>query len=51
MRLQRQFWDGTVQLSGFANSLREVDRAAEITRGVPSVKDVSNDILLKEASR
>ncbi|MCX7146862.1 MAG: BON domain-containing protein [Sulfuritalea sp.] len=43
--------NGTVQLSGFANSLREVDRAAEIARGVPGVKDVSNDILLKQTSR
>lgn len=42
---------GTVQLSGFANSLKEADRAAEIAREVPGVKNVSNDILLKQASR
>jgi hypothetical protein len=43
--------NGTVQLSGFANSLLELDRAAEIARMVPGVKDVRNDILLKQASR
>lgn len=43
--------NGTVQLSGFANSLLEADRAAEIARMVPGVKDVRNDILLKQASR
>ena len=38
---------GVVQLSGFANSLQEADRAAEIARTVPGVIEVRNDILLK----
>jgi hyperosmotically inducible protein len=51
LRIKVTSSNGTVQLSGFANSLREVDRAAEIARGVPGVKNVSNDILLKQAPR
>lgn len=39
--------NGMVQLSGFAGSSQEVARAEAITRGVPGVRDVRNDILLK----
>ncbi|MDD5250389.1 MAG: BON domain-containing protein [Rhodocyclaceae bacterium] len=39
---------GVVQLSGFANSAQEADRAAEVARKVPGVKDVKNDIMLKK---
>jgi osmotically-inducible protein OsmY len=42
---------GVVQLSGFANSLLEAERAEEVARKVPGVKEVKNDILLKQASR
>jgi len=38
---------GIVQLSGFANSSLEANRAAEIARRIPGVKDVKNDIILK----
>ena len=38
---------GVVQLSGFANSLQEADRAAAIARTEPGVIEVRNDILLK----
>lgn len=38
---------GVVQLSGFANSSMEANRAAEVARKIPGVKDVKNDILLK----
>ena len=38
---------GVVQLSGFANSLQEADRAGEIARTVPGVIEVKNDIRLK----
>jgi osmotically-inducible protein OsmY len=41
---------GTVQLSGFANSLAEVSRATEIARNVPGVRSVVNDIRLKTAA-
>lgn len=38
---------GTVQLSGFANSAAEVNRAVEIARTTDGVRDVKNDIRLK----
>lgn len=38
---------GTVQLSGFANSRLEADRAGDVARRVAGVKSVRNDILLK----
>jgi len=38
---------GTVQLSGFANSSTESQRAVELARSVKGVKSVKNDILLK----
>lgn len=40
---------GTVQLSGFANSQLEIDRAGEIARGVTGVVAVKNNIQLKSA--
>lgn len=36
---------GTVQLSGFADSQQEIDRAVELARNVEGVKSVKNDIL------
>jgi len=38
---------GVVQLSGFANSVQEANRAADVARAIPGVKDVKNDIRLK----
>ena len=38
---------GTVQLSGFVNSQKAVDKAAEITRSVEGVKSVKNDLIVK----
>ncbi len=38
---------GTVQLSGFANSRLEADRAGDVARRVAGVKEVTNDILLR----
>lgn len=40
---------GTVQLSGFANSVDERERAVELARGIKGVKSVKNDIRLKSA--
>ena len=40
---------GIVQLSGFANSAQEADRAAVVAREIPGVKQVKNDIRLKPA--
>jgi len=38
---------GVVQLSGFADSQREISRAASVTRGVKGVKSVKNDLRIK----
>lgn len=38
---------GAVQLSGFANSPQEIDRAVQIARSVKGVTSVKNDIRLK----
>jgi len=38
---------GTVQLTGFVSSRAATDRAAEVTRGVPGVTSVRNDMRLK----
>ncbi|CAM5422760.1 BON domain-containing protein [Thauera mechernichensis] len=38
---------GTVQLSGFAKSSTERNRAAEIARGTPGVRTVKNDIAIR----
>lgn len=38
---------GVVQLSGFANTQMEIDRAVEVARGVKGVQSVKNDIRLK----
>ena len=38
---------GTVQLSGFAKSTAERNRAVEIARTTPGVKAVKNDIVIR----
>lgn len=40
---------GVVQLSGFVDSAIEKTRAEEVARGVPGVRDVTNNIQLKAA--
>lgn len=40
---------GTVQLSGFANTERERQRAGTLTRSVAGVQSIQNDIQLKQA--
>ena len=42
-------YKGTVQLSGFAKSQAEINKAVQIARNVTGVKSVKNDILLKAA--
>lgn len=39
--------NGTVQLSGFAKSQQEKDRAAEIARTTKHVRDVRNNIVVR----
>ena len=38
---------GTVQLSGFVNSQKAVDKAGEITRSVKGVKSLKNNLIVK----
>ena len=38
---------GTVQLSGFVNSQKDVERADEIARNVKGVRSVKNNLILK----
>ncbi|HSN33709.1 MAG TPA: BON domain-containing protein [Ideonella sp.] len=47
MRIQVETLNGTVQLSGFADSDLERQRAADIARNVPDVKNVRNNIIVK----
>lgn len=45
--IQASTFKGTVQLSGFAGSQREIDRATEVARNVQGVNSVENNIQLK----
>ena len=40
-------YKGTVQLSGFVDSQRAVDKAGQIARGVDGVKSVKNNLRVK----
>ncbi|MEN6468789.1 MAG: BON domain-containing protein [Smithella sp.] len=40
-------YQGTVQLSGFVNSQKAVDKANEIAKSVKGVKSIKNDLILK----
>ena len=40
-------YKGTVQLSGFANSQKAIDKAGEIARSVKGVTSVKNDLIVK----
>jgi osmotically-inducible protein OsmY len=42
-------YKGTVQLSGFAKSQAEINRAVQIARNVAGVQAVKNDVLLRAA--
>ena len=47
MRIQVETLNGTVQLAGFATSDAEKSKAGELARGVPDVKDVRNNIIVR----
>ena len=47
MRISVETLKGNVQLSGFATSQAEKDRAATIARAVPDVKAVTNNIVVR----
>lgn len=49
MRIQVETLNGTVQLSGFATTQAEKDRAAQIARATPDVKEVRNNIIVRPA--
>jgi len=38
---------GTVQLSGFVNSQKAIDKAVEIVRGVKGVESIKNNLIVK----
>ena len=40
-------FQGTVQLSGFVNSQKAVDKAGEIVRSVKGVKSIKNNLIVK----
>jgi len=40
-------YQGTVQLSGFVNSQKAVDKAGEIVRSVKGVKSLKNNLIVK----
>ncbi len=40
-------YKGVVQLSGFVNTQKAVDKAVEITRSVKGVQSVKNDLIVK----
>lgn len=46
MNIKVDTYQGVVQLSGFANSQGEADKAAQIARATSGVKSVKNDIRL-----
>jgi osmotically-inducible protein OsmY len=47
MRISVETLNGTVQLSGFADSETERQRAVDVARAVPDVKQVRNNIVVK----
>ena len=47
MRIQVESLKGTVQLAGFATSQAEKDRAGQLARSTPDVKDVRNNIIVR----
>ncbi len=40
-------YQGVVQLSGFVDSQKTVDKAADFVKSVKGVKDVKNDLIVK----
>jgi osmotically-inducible protein OsmY len=46
-KISVESFKGTVQLSGFVNSQKAVDKAAEITRSVKGVKSIKNNLVVK----
>lgn len=51
MRLNVETLKGVVQLSGFATTSAEKQRAEELARSVPDVRQVRNDIIVRAATQ
>lgn len=47
MRIEVKTLNGTVQLSGFATSAAEKEKAGALAAAVPDVKSVRNDIVVR----
>ncbi|MES2840380.1 MAG: BON domain-containing protein [Pseudomonadota bacterium] len=50
MRIGVETLNGTVQLSGFATTQGEKDRASSVARAVPDVRNVQNNIVVRPAN-
>ena len=46
-QISAETYQGTVQLSGFVNSQKAVDKSAEITRSVKGIKSIKNNLIVK----
>lgn len=46
-KISVETYKGTVQLSGFVDTKKAVDRANEIVRSVEGVKSIKNDLIIK----
>ncbi len=47
MEINVETFKGKVQLSGFVKSTEDINKAAELARGVKGVSEIKNDIHLK----
>jgi osmotically-inducible protein OsmY len=47
LEISVESFKGTVQLSGFANSQKAVDKAGAITKSVKGIKSIKNDLIVK----
>ena len=46
-KISVESFKGSVQLSGFVNSQKAVDKAIEITKSVKGVKSIKNNLIVK----
>ena len=47
INIEVETYNGVVQLSGFVDKERTIERAEEIARKVPGVKDVKNNLIVR----
>ena len=46
-KISVETYQGTVQMSGFVNSQKAVDKAGEIVRSVKGVRSIKNNLIVK----